>query len=236
METLIASITSDGRAENRPPQTLEESDLEVMGEGPEERSKGGGAGLWFALAAVGIAVLGAVALYFSNQAPVKAPGAAANPGAYARFATGSMKKLIVPAKPSRLSDLVFNDANGRPVDVAAFRGKVVVVNLWATWCAPCVAEMPTLAALQRAYPDTVAVVTVSMDVEERLPNARSFIGVHEPLALYHDPRFAIPSELKVQGMPATLVYDRQGREVARVLGEATWDSPEARALIDSLLK
>lgn len=210
-----------------------------MGEGPEERSKGGGgggAGLWIALAAVVVAALGAVALYFSNQVPVKAPGAAASPGAYARFATGSMKKLVVPAKPSRLADLVFNDAEGKPVDVSRFKGKVVVVNLWATWCAPCVAEMPTLAALQRAYPDTVAVVTVSMDVEERLPNARSFIGVHEPLALYHDPRFAIPSELKVQGMPATLVYDRQGREVARVLGEATWDSPEARALIDSLLK
>lgn len=207
-----------------------------MGEGPEERSKGGGAGLWVALAAVVIAGLGAAALYFSNQAPVKAPGAAASPGAYERFATGSMKKLTVPATPSRLSDLVFNDAQGRRVDTGRFRGKVVVVNLWATWCAPCVAEMPTLAALQRAYPDTVAVVTVSMDTEERLPNARSFIGVHEPLALYHDPRFAIPSTLKVQGMPATLIYDRSGREVARVLGEASWDSPEARALVDSLLR
>ena len=206
-----------------------------MGEGPGERSKGGGAGLWVALAAVLVAGFGAVALYFSNQVPAKAPGAAAAPGAYARFATGSMKKLAVPARPSRLSDLVFNDAQGRPVDVGRFRGKVVVINLWATWCVPCVTEMPTLASLQRAYPDTVAVVTVSMDTEERLPNARSFIGVHEPLLLYHDPRFAIPSALKVQGMPATLIYDRSGREVARVLGEASWDSPEARALIDELL-
>jgi thiol-disulfide isomerase/thioredoxin len=236
METFIASITSDGRAENRPPQTLEESDLEVMGEGPEGRSKGGRSGLWLALAAIAVVGLGALALYFSNQGPSKAPLDRPGAGAYARYANGALKGLTVPARPSRLSKLVFNDATGRPVDVGQFRGKVVVVNLWATWCVPCITEMPTLAALQRAYPETVAVVTVSMDTDERLPNARDFIGVHEPLALYHDPRFAIPSSLEVKGMPATLIYDRQGREVGRVMGEAKWDSPEARALIEALLK
>lgn len=211
-----------------------------MGEGPAEqsrvgRSEGGRGGLWFALGAVVIAGLGVLALYLSNSGELKAP-AGPSPGAYARFATGSMKKLVVPKEPSRLSDLAFNDAAGQPVDVGRFRGKVVVVNLWATWCAPCVVEMPTLAALQRAYPDRVEVVAVSMDVEERLPNAKSFLGVHEPLKLYHDPRFAIPSALKFQGLPATILYDRQGREAARVMGEAKWDSPEARALIDELLK
>jgi len=188
-----------------------------------------------ALAAVVVAGLGAVALYLSNSGELKAP-AGPSPGAYARFAVGSMKQLEVSREPSRLSDLAFNDAQGRPVDVSRFRGKVVVVNLWATWCAPCVTEMPTLAALQRAYPDRVAVVPVSMDTEERLPNAASFLGVHEPLQLYHDPRFAIQSALKFKGLPATILYDRSGREVARVSGEASWDSPEARALIDELLK
>lgn len=206
-----------------------------MGEGPEERSKGGKVGLWVALAAIVIAGLGALALYLSNSGQIKA-AAGPSPGAYQRFAVGSMKKLETSGAPSRLADLAFNDADGRPVDAARFRGKVVVLNLWATWCAPCVTEMPTLAALQRAYPDRVEVVAVSVDVEDHIPNARSFLGVHEPLAFYHDPRFALQSTLKFQGMPATILYDRSGREVARVMGEAKWDSPEARALIDEMLK
>jgi thiol-disulfide isomerase/thioredoxin len=234
----MASITSAGLAENRPPQTLEESEVEVMGAGPDGKAKAGRLGLWLGLAVVAILGAGLGFLYLSKPLEFKAPAALASPsaGAWAKYAKGGMSKLEVAARPSKLADLAFNDADGKPVDVARFRGKVVVVNLWATWCAPCVIEMPTLAALQRAYPDDVVVLAVSMDTLERIPNARDFLGVHEPLALYHDPRFALPSALGIKGLPGTVLYDREGREVARVMGEADWVSPEARALLDALVK
>jgi len=209
-----------------------------MGEGPEEtRRAGGSGGRWLALALVVVLVLGAGALYFSNReefkAAVPAPPSAGELQAYAK---GSLRKLEAPARASRLTDLKFNDAEGRPADLSAFRGRIVVLNLWATWCAPCVTEMPTLAALQRAYPvERLTVVPVSMDPPRLLPNAKNFIDVHDPLPLYHDPNFAMPTALGVKGMPATVIYDREGREVARLMGEADWDSPEARALLDRLL-
>ena len=208
-----------------------------MGEGPKDRSKGAGRLGLVALGAAVVIVLGGGALYLSNREVLKdARVAAVKPDVLARYAKGSLARLESPAAPSRLQDLTFNDADGRLQDMAAFKGKVVVLNLWATWCAPCVVEMPTLAALQRAYPeDRVLVVPVSMDPERKLADARNFIGVNEPLPLFHDPKFALPTALGVKGMPATVIYDRKGREVGRVMGEATWDGPEARALIDYAL-
>jgi len=238
METLIASMTSAGLAENRPPQTLEESEVEVMGVGPDGKAKAGGLGLWLGLAVVVVLGAGLGFLYLSKPLDFKAPAMPSAPsaGRWAAYAKGGISKLQVVDRPTRLSQLAFNDAAGKPVDLARFRGKIVVVNMWATWCAPCVTEMPTLAALQRAYPDDVVIVPVSVDVDERLPNARDFIGVNEPLQLFHDPRFALQRVLDVKGMPGTVIYDRQGREVARVVGEADWISPESRALFDALVK
>lgn len=207
-----------------------------MGEGPKERSKGAGRLGLVALGAALVLVLGGGALYLSKPEIMKAPAAAPRPDELARFAKGSLARLETPEQPSRLTDLVFNDASGAPASMDAFEGRVVVVNLWATWCAPCVIEMPTLAALQRAYTeDKVVVVPVSMDPQRKLPDAKNFIDVNEPLPLYHDPRFALPTTLGVKGMPATVVYDRKGREIGRVMGEADWSSPEARALIDYAL-
>ncbi|HYE42548.1 MAG TPA: TlpA disulfide reductase family protein [Caulobacteraceae bacterium] len=207
-----------------------------MGEGPKERSKGAGRLGLVALGAAVVLGLGGGALYLSNRDVLKAPVAAARPDVLARYAKGSLARLESPATPTRLGELAFNDAAGRPQDMAAFRGRVVVLNLWATWCAPCVVEMPTLASLQKAYPtDKVMVVPVSMDPDRMLENARNFIDVNDPLPLFHDPKFVLPTTLGVKGMPATVVYDRRGREVGRVMGEANWDSPEARALIDYAL-
>lgn len=207
-----------------------------MGEGPKEQSKGSGRLGLVALGAAVVLVLGGGALYLSKSDGVKAPAAAPKANALARYAKGSLARLTAPEQPSRLSDLVFNDASGQPASMDAFKGRVVVVNLWATWCAPCVIEMPTLAALQKAYPvEKVTVVPVSVDPERKLPDAKNFIDVNDPLMLYHDPRFALPTTLGVKGMPATVVYDRRGREVGRIMGEADWDSPEARALIDYAL-
>lgn len=148
-----------------------------------------------------------------------------------------MKNLTPSADGAVEPTLPFDDASGKPLDLSRFRGKVVVVNLWATWCGPCVTEMPTLAALQKRYEGKdLVVVPISVDRKSAIQDVKSFIDVHPPLPLYNDASFAIPMKLKVMGLPTTIIYDRQGREVGRVKGEAKWDSPEAVALIDHLLK
>lgn len=154
-----------------------------------------------------------------------------------RFATGGLAKLQIPASPTLATDHTFLAPNGLPTRLDAFRGKVVVANLWAMWCAPCKLEMPTLAALSRSYIDNpdVAVVVVNVDVGDLAP-ARAFLADQAPLAFYSDPKFQLPFEFGGKGgMPQTVLIDRQGRVRALMTGEADWASPEAKALIDALL-
>jgi thiol-disulfide isomerase/thioredoxin len=171
------------------------------------------------------------------------PGAAvadapAPKSALSRFAVGSLATLETPAAISAAPDYVFKTADGADVRFSSFRGKVALVNLWAMWCSPCRTEMPTLAALAKAYEgEDLTVVPINVDVEpDKLADAKSFIGVHEPLPLYNDPKFQLPFEFPGKGkMPQTILLDRQGGIRATFAGEADWNSPEARALIDAVL-
>ena len=156
----------------------------------------------------------------------------------ARFATGSIARLETPAALEPAPAYIFQTRDGTDATFADFRGKVVVVNLWAMWCAPCRTEMPTLAALAEAYADTdLVVLPINVDrTPDEVADARSFIDVHEPLPLYSDMKFQLPFELPGKGkMPQTVLLDRQGRIRAHFSGEADWASPEARALVDALL-
>ena len=133
---------------------------------------------------------------------------------------------------------MFKNADGGDVRLADFAGKVTVVNLWATWCAPCKIEMPTLAALADHYKarEDFVVVTVSMDVEKTAGEARAFIAENAPLEFYIDPKFQLAFEFPGKGaMPQTILLDRQGRVRAVLTGEADWASAEAKALVDHLL-
>ena len=137
-----------------------------------------------------------------------------------------------------MSGYVFKNADGGDVRLADFAGKVTVVNLWATWCAPCKIEMPTLAALADHYKarEDFAVVTVSMDVEKTAGEARAFIAENAPLEFYIDPKFQLAFEFPGKGaMPQTILLDRRGRVRAVLTGEADWASAEAKALVDHLL-
>ncbi|HYC68181.1 TlpA disulfide reductase family protein [Brevundimonas sp.] len=184
-------------------------------------------------------IVGAGLLYANRDAFFKA--AAPAPPArseLARFAKGSLTRLETPAALATAPDYVFKTRDGADARFADFRGKVVVVNLWAMWCAPCRTEMPTLARLAEAYVGTdLVVLPINVDAtEDGLADARSFIDVHEPLPLYSDMKFQLPFELPGEGkMPQTVLLDRQGRIRAHFSGEADWASPEARALIDALL-
>lgn len=156
----------------------------------------------------------------------------------ARHARAGLSALATPADLAPAPDQTFQNREGNEVAFADFRGRVVVVNLWAMWCAPCRTEMPTLAALQAAYPeDRVLVLPVNVDTgDDAVADAVSFIDVHEPLPFYSDRSFRLPFVFPGAGkMPQTILLDRQGRIRAWMAGEADWASPEARAVIDALL-
>ena len=152
---------------------------------------------------------------------------------------GEMSRLILPAEASPAPATSFLDPEGKPVRIGDFRGKVVVVNLWATWCAPCVLEMPTLAKLAEAQKGKdVVVLAISIDREKDADKARAFIGKNAPLAFYHDPKSSLPFSLKppTAAMPTTLIFGRDGVERARMLGEADWGGKDAAAVLDRLIE
>ena len=155
-----------------------------------------------------------------------------------RFAVGELSALAVPDRPELAPDYAFKARDGADASLADFKGQVVVVNVWAMWCAPCRTEMPTLAALATAYEGKGAIVLpINVDATpDQMAAAEVFIDEHAPLPLYTDPKFQLPFELPGKGaMPQTVLLDRQGRIRASFSGEADWNSPEARALIDALL-
>ena len=187
-----------------------------------------------------IGAIGGAALLYANPALIDKAATPAPPAKseLARFAVGSIARLETPATLETAPAYVFKTRDGADARLSDFRGKVVVVNLWAMWCAPCRTEMPTLARLAESYAgQDVVVLPINVDAtEDAIADAKSFIDVHEPLPMYSDPKFQLPFELPGKGkMPQTILLDRQGRIRAHFSGEADWASPEAKAVIDALL-
>ena len=167
------------------------------------------------------------------------PGCSSKPGGLKELAQGEMKQLVVETPPSPAPDAPFTDAAGKTHTLAEFKGKVVVLNLWATWCGPCVAEMPTLAKLSAASAgQPVVVVPVSLDAVDDRANAEAFIAKRPPLTFYAEPKYALAYAFKppVQGLPTTLLIDPSGQVRARVAGGADWSGPDAQKVIQALEK
>jgi thiol-disulfide isomerase/thioredoxin len=183
------------------------------------------------LAACTAALLYALFQFASNS------GVKKDQAGLGRFATGTLAGLESMPNPPKQPDLKFNDADGRQMTLADFKGKVVLVNMWATWCTPCKAEMPTLAALAGGLDENqVAVLAISIDNADAAGKARDFIAsLAEPkLRFYQDPTSRMAFALQAPGVPLTVIYDRSGAEVARLPGSANWAGPEAKALLASL--
>ncbi len=130
-------------------------------------------------------------------------------------------------RPRKLPALSFLDGQGKPTSLAALRGKVLLLNVWATWCPPCVHEMPALNRLQKLLGGKdFAVVPLSVD-RGGVFVVRSFYQDHfiDHLPVYVDPTTRVLDELEILGTPTTLLIDKQGLEVARVLGPQQWNQP-----------
>lgn len=189
--------------------------------------------LKWSLWGVGLAGVAAV-VYIMAQASFQSAGT----GDLKHLAKGEMAKLARPADAGPAPATTFYDVNGAPKRLADFRGKVVVMNIWATWCAPCVIEMPTLAKLAAEYKGRpVEVAAVSIDRVDARDKAKAFIAQHAPLAFYNDPNAKMPFSLTpaAGGVPTTVIYGKDGTEFARLSGDADWSGRDAKAVVDAAL-
>ena len=159
------------------------------------------------------------------------PASSTNP-----LSQGEMIKFVFKREPEAVGDIAFVDGTGAAKTLADFKGRVVLLNVWATWCLPCRKEMPALDRLQKELgSDKFEVVALSVD-RGGIEASRKFldsIGIAS-LKLYVDPTGKMSSPLKIIGMPTTLLLNAEGREVGRLTGEAVWDSDDAKKLIKAV--
>ncbi|MEP9350124.1 TlpA disulfide reductase family protein [Xanthobacter sp. KR7-225] len=210
-----------------------------------------------ALATVAGAAVGALALYGMNRLPGNASAPAA-PAPAAQVASvddpacapavarakaleplvkGEIAALTLATAPRRLPALSFADASGRAMSLEDFRGRTVLVNLWATWCVPCRKEMPALDALQGALggpPFEVVAINLDTRDPEKPKSFLNEIGVKN-LRYFADPATksfqALRGAGRGFGLPTTLLVDGKGCEIAYLAGPAEWGGPEAAALL-----
>ena len=151
---------------------------------------------------------------------------------------GEMRDFELAKTPKPAPVLSFTDMDGKELSLADFKGRLVMINLWATWCAPCVKEMPSLSRMNAKLRErNFALLSISQD----RGGAKTVTPFLEKLGLktlpvYLDPKGGVQRALGVRGLPTTIVIDGQGRELGRFEGDATWDGPDALALLMYFLK
>jgi thiol-disulfide isomerase/thioredoxin len=186
---------------------------------------------------------GAVGIYWFNgdtrkeEVKTPAPVAEGASGFSKALAKGPVAGVIVHPVRKEIAGFSFADAKGQTLDLSKWKGRVVLLNLWATWCAPCRKEMPDLAKLQQELGGAdFEVVALSLD-RKGLEASQAFlkeIGA-ESLATYIEPEAKSLAALQALGLPATILIDRKGQEAARLLGPADWASPESKVMLKALI-
>lgn len=152
-------------------------------------------------------------------------------------AAGEMAKFEKAKVPKPLPDLEFQNADDKPLRFADFRGKALLINFWATWCAPCVKEMPSLDRLQAKFPkDKFLVLPLSIDGPTR-PKVAPFYKDQKlaHLGIYFDKGRKAMQGLNVSLLPTSILVDPMGRELGRLEGDADWDMPEGVALMTAAI-
>jgi thiol-disulfide isomerase/thioredoxin len=153
------------------------------------------------------------------------------------LAKGTLEKFQLAKPPKTLPDLAFADADDKPLTLADYKGKIVLLNFWATWCAPCVKEMPSLDRLQADMgKDRFVVLPLSLDGPSRAKVAPFYADKKlANLGVYFDKSKKAMQALGISILPTSILVDAQGRELGRLEGEADWETPEALALMKAAL-
>ena len=201
--------------------------------------------------AIGAVVIGAVigfagiygigGLKRNTEGDAACRPAVALSGKIAPLAHGEVAALTMATTPLRLPDLAFEDADGNPKKLSDWHGRIVLVNLWATWCVPCRKEMPALETLQtRLGGPNFQVVAVNIDTRDP-EKPKSFLKDANltRLSYYSDPKAKVFQDLKsigrALGMPTSVLVDSQGCEIATIAGPAEWASDDAVKLITAAI-
>lgn len=164
-----------------------------------------------------------------------AAGSAASdkPGVTERVRLGEFIPVTPPLPAPAIS---FADLSGNTVSLSEFAGKIILVNLWATWCEPCLREMPSLERMQSRLGDKITVLAISED-RGGSKIVEPFIGKLglKSIKTYLDPKSGVERAFEVQGLPTSFLIDREGRVLGRVEGAAEWDSPKLLETLGSFL-
>jgi thiol-disulfide isomerase/thioredoxin len=189
------------------------------------------------IAAICLTVVGAVGLAYALATVTgyraEAPGAGKPDATKAAPVPLGPQAFSFPVQPVVVADLQFVDGTGKPLSLSDFRGRPLLLNIWATWCLPCRKEMPSLDRLQAKFdPQKFLVLPLSID-RGGIPVVEKFyeqLGVRS-LGIYVDQTGAALHQLGLLGLPATLLINPEGREVGRKLGPDEWDSAEVTAIL-----
>ena len=153
------------------------------------------------------------------------------------MATGAMERFKPAKQPKPLPDVEIQDFSDRPLRLSGFRGRALLLNFWATWCAPCVKEMPSLDRLQAALPkDKFLVLPLSIDGPTK-PKVEPFYKEQKlkQLGIYFDKGRKAMQALDVTLLPTSILVDPKGCELGRIEGDADWDMPESITLMKAAM-
>lgn len=214
-----------------------------MTNGPSQAKNSFATYLWVA-ALSAVAAFAAVYVTMGrpdNERPVAESGEkvkSAKPRGTNPLSTGAMTTFVFKKTPQPLAEVSFLNADGEQVNLKDWHGKVVLLNLWATWCGPCREEMPMLDRLQKELgSDNFEVVALAVDKAGLEGAGKFFQNINvENLRIFADPTARAGTKLRAVGMPTTILIDAQGREIGRLVGPADWESDDAKRLIAASLK
>jgi thiol-disulfide isomerase/thioredoxin len=146
-------------------------------------------------------------------------------------------QLQVHDRPRPLKTFEFKDGSGNNLTLADFRGRYLLLNVWATWCPPCRKEMPSLDRAKRILEKETDIAVMALSVDHAgFEQLQAFYDAHglNSLALYRGDEQTVLRALAVGGLPTTLLLDREGREIARLIGPTTWDAPDVIASLKAI--
>ncbi|WP_089174037.1 TlpA disulfide reductase family protein [Bosea sp. AS-1] len=189
------------------------------------------------VAALGLAGVAAFYSGLGNAGNGSCSAAAKTAARMAPLAKGEVAAIEVRSAPQPAPELAFTGPDGKPLTLADFKGRTILVNLWATWCAPCLKEMPALDKLEKEMggPD-FAVVAINIDTRN-LDKPKAWLAENKvtTLPFYGDPQAATFQALrkahKVEGMPVSIIVDKSGCELGIIQGPADWASADSKALM-----